>query len=58
MILPRRFAAGLFCVWNLKQAERSLLLERRLSFGEHVPIAIKRYRVFSDFLYEKVKSKW
>lgn len=57
MILPRRFAAGLF-LWNLKQAERSLLLERRLSFGEHVPIAIKRYRDFSDFLYEKVKSKW
>lgn len=34
------------------------VLERRLSFGEHVPIAIKRYRDVFDFLYEKVKSKW
>ena len=46
MILPHRFGGAFLCELAA------------LSGGEHVPIAIKRYRDFSDFLYEKVKSKW
>lgn len=57
MILPRRFAAGLFFV-EFKTSGTFPIVRAALSRGEHVPHAIKRYRVFSDFLYEKVKSKW